>query len=239
MELLLGVIAFTTSLIAAIVGFGGGMLLIALLPLFLNPVLVIPIHGLTQITSNASRALFSLSDVKWSLLPAFLVGSILGTVLFGMILYTMPTTYIPLAIGLYILLNLWYSPFSNFIKRFENFYIIGALQTGLGLIVGATGPLSLTVLTKQLQSKDQVVATSAVFMTFSHLAKIPVFLLVSSELLESGYLIIAMICGAILGSYTGTKVRFSMDNNKLIGVIKLLLSILAINMMISVIIQSH
>ena len=27
---------------------------------------------------------------------------------------------------------------------------IGLLQTGLGLIVGATGPLSLTILTKEL-----------------------------------------------------------------------------------------
>ncbi|KZN62431.1 hypothetical protein N473_19450 [Pseudoalteromonas luteoviolacea CPMOR-1] len=234
MELLLGLLAFTTSLIAAIVGFGGGMLLLAILPIFLSPTLLIPIHGLTQVTSNVSRALFSLSDVQWSLLPAFSIGSILGTLLFGMVLYNMPTTYIPVAIGLYILLNLWYSPFSNFIQRFENFYIIGALQTGLGLIVGATGPLSLTVLTKQLQSKDQVVATSAVFMTLSHLAKIPVFLLVSSELQASSYLIIAMMSGAILGSYVGTKVRFSIDNNKLIGVIKLLLSILAINMIISV-----
>lgn len=234
MELLLGLLAFTTSFIAAIVGFSGGMLLLAILPIFLSPTLLIPIHGLTQVTSNASRALFSLSDVKWSLLPAFSMGSILGTLVFGMVLYNMPTTYIPLAIGLYILLNLWYSPFSNFIQRFENFYIIGALQTGLGLIVGATGPLSLTVLTKKLQSKDQVVATSAVFMTLSHLAKIPVFLFVSSELQTNSYLIIAMMCGAILGSYVGTKVRFSIDNNKLIGAIKLLLSILAINMIISV-----
>ncbi|MDK1286879.1 sulfite exporter TauE/SafE family protein [Pseudoalteromonas umbrosa] len=235
MELLLGLVAFITSLIAAIVGFGGGMLLIAILPLFLNPALVIPIHGLTQITSNASRALFSLSNVKWSLLPAFFVGSIIGTLLFGVVLYNMPTTYIPVAIGLYILLNLWYSPFSNFIKRFENFYIIGALQTGLGLIVGATGPLSLTVLTKQLQSKDQVVATSAVFMTLSHLAKIPVFLLVSSELLQSGPIIITMMCGAILGSYIGTKLRLSANNTQLINLIKVLLSALAVNMLLSVI----
>ncbi|MBQ4835666.1 sulfite exporter TauE/SafE family protein [Pseudoalteromonas luteoviolacea] len=237
MELLLGIIAFTTSLIAAIIGFGGGMLLIAVLPMFLSPAIIIPIHGITQIASNTSRALFSISYVKWSLLPAFLIGSVIGTLLFGLVLYNLPTTYIPAAIGLYLLLNIWYKPFANYVSQFENYYVIGVLQTGLGLLVGATGPLSLSVLTKQLKCKDEIIATSAVFMTLSHLAKVPVFAMFSSTLLQSGSLILYMVIGSIAGSYCGSKLRLSSNNAKLIWIIKLTLTALAIKMLASLFIS--
>lgn len=196
-ELLLGLIALSTSLVAGVIGFGGGMLLIAILPTFLPVNLLIPIHGITQLASNSSRMLFSLNDVKWSLLPKFFIGSLFGTALFGFVIYNMPTTYLPLAIGVYIVMNLWSPVFSNFMRQFENYYVIGFLQTGLGLIVGATGPLSLSILAKQLTSKDEIIATSSMFMTLSHLAKIPVFTVLGAALLEHISLISYMIVGSV------------------------------------------
>ncbi|MBE1299054.1 MAG: TSUP family transporter [Alteromonadaceae bacterium] len=233
-ELLLGFIALCTSIVAGVFGFGGGMLLIAILPVFLPPSLLIPIHGITQLASNSSRMLFSLTDVKWSLLPKFFIGSLVGTLLFGYIIYNMPTTYLPLAIGLYILLNLWSPDFSKFMRRFESYYVIGFSQTGLGLIVGATGPLSLSILTKQLQSKDEIIATSSLFMTISHLAKIPVFLAIGAALLTHLNLIVTMVLGSVLGSYVGTKLRLKADNDKLVWLIKILLTLLAIHMIANV-----
>ena len=236
-EIVLALIALVTSLVAGVVGFGGGMLLIAILPAFLNPSLVIPIHGITQIASNASRMLFSISHVKWSLFPKFFIGSLIGIFIFGYVLWNIPTTYVPVAIGLYILLNLWSPYFSKIMKQFESYYLVGVLQTGLGLVVGAMGPLSLTVLTKQLKSKDEIIATSSMFMTISHLAKIPVFAFIVSDLFDNVTLIAWMILGSILGSFIGTKVRFAVDNDKLVYVIKLLLTLLATRMILMVVVK--
>lgn len=233
-ELVLGLISLCTSVIAGVVGFGGGMLLIAILPIFLSPNLVIPLHALTQISSNSSRMLFSLSYVRWALFPKFFVGSIAGVGLFSYVLINLPTTYVPLMIGVYLVLNLWSPHFSLFIKRFENYYLIGLLQTGLGLVVGATGPLSLSVLTKQLKSKDEIIATSSMFMTISHLAKIPVFAVITSTLFENIVLIVFMVVGSIIGSFIGTKLRLSANNDLLILIIKILLTLLAIRMILVV-----
>ena len=183
-EYILGLISFFTSVIAGVIGFGGGMLLIAVLPLFLSPSLIIPIHGITQLASNSSRMVFSIKDVQWVLLPKFLVGSLIGVLLFGFLLSNMSMEYVPIGIGLYIILNLWSVRFSKFISQYESYYLIGLLQTGLGLIVGATGPLSLAVLTKNLRSKDKIIATSSMFMTISHLAKIPVFMAIGISLFD-------------------------------------------------------
>lgn len=236
-ELLLGVLSFFTSFIAGVIGFGGGMLLIAVLPIFLAPNVVIPIHGITQIASNSSRVVFSFSHVKWSLLPKFLIGSVIGTLLFGFLLFNVPADYVPVAIGLYIILNLWVSKFSMFVSKFESYYLIGLVQTGLGLIVGATGPLSLSVLAKEMKSKDQIIATSSMFMTISHLAKVPVYLAITPFLKGSILLITSMVVGSIAGSFFATKLRLKANDEKLILAIKVLLSTLAIKMLLSAVWQ--
>jgi uncharacterized membrane protein YfcA len=153
-------------------------------------------------------------------------------VLFSTLLFNLTTDYIPLAIGTYILLNLWLKPFSDAIKRFESFYIIGALQTGLSLIVGATGPLTQNILLKKLQDKDQIIATGAIFMSISHLAKIIVFGLIGFQFGEYFLTLILMSFGAILGSYIGSKARKKVDNLVYIQIIKYLLSLFAIKMII-------
>lgn len=116
-------------------------------------------------------------------------------------------------------------------KRYENYYLIGLLQTGLGLIVGATGPLSLAILTKRLTSKDEIIATSALFMTISHLAKIPVFMLIGISFFEHVQLLTFMIIGSVVGYFIGTKLRIMANNDVLILVIKVLLSLMALRML--------
>ena len=61
-ELTLGVISFLTSTVAGVVGIGGGMMLITILPSFLPLNALIPVHGLTQMSKcNFSRAVL---DIK-------------------------------------------------------------------------------------------------------------------------------------------------------------------------------
>ena len=58
-ELILAVAAFLTATVSGVIGFGGGMLLIAIMPMFLPPLAVVPVHGVVQLASNASRMAFS------------------------------------------------------------------------------------------------------------------------------------------------------------------------------------
>lgn len=233
-EILLTLFATVTSAIAGILGFGGGMLLIAIMPSFLPAAVIIPIHGIVQLASNSSRVALSLNQVAWHLLPAFLIGSVIGLGLFASLLLNISSDYIPLAIGIYILLNLWSKPFPSAMKRFESFYVIGALQTGLSLIVGATGPLTQSILLKKLHNKDQIIATGAIFMSISHLSKIIVFGFIGFQFGEYLSTLILMSIGAILGSYLGSRARKKVDNPAYIRLIKYLLSLLAFKMIIFV-----
>ncbi len=233
-ELFLGIITFLTSTIAAIVGLGGGMMLIAILPSFLPVNALIPVHGLTQVTSNLSRAIFGYKDVQYEVIPKFLIGSFLGIALFASILNFISLEYVPLFIGLYILLSLWSQKFNEKIKKYESYFLAGFFQTGLSMVVGATGPLSMTLLLKDYKDKDKVVATSAALMSLTHILKVFVFMYFGFVFFDYIGIILVMVIGAITGSWAGTKLRNIIDGKKFEIIIKILLTALAIKVIVGV-----
>ncbi|OCL88254.1 sulfite exporter TauE/SafE family protein [Arcobacter porcinus] len=236
--LFLGFLTFFTSVVAAIVGIGGGMMLIAILPSFLPTNALIPVHGLTQVSSNLSRAFFGRKDIEYSVVPKFLLGSFIGISFFAGILTLISLEYVPLFIGIYILLSLWNQKFNEKIKRYENYYIAGFFQTGLSMVVGATGPLTMTLLLKDFKDKDKVVATGALLMSLTHFLKILVFIYFGFVFFDYIWIIISMICGAVFGSFVGTKARNLIDGKKFTIILKLLLTILAVKLIIEVALKS-
>ena len=228
----LGLISIFTSLVAGVVGLGGGLMLIAILPSFLPIQALIPIHGFTQMFSNVSRAYFGYKHIQFEVVPKFLIGSIIGVSIIALILDMISIEYIPLFIGSYILLSLWSKRFNEKIKKYENYYIIGFLQSGLSVIVGATGPLTTTLLLKEYGDKDKVVATAALLMSITHSMKVLVFVYFGFQFLQYIDIITVMVVGVIIGSYLGTKIRDKVDGKKLVFVLKILLSILAVKLIV-------
>lgn len=236
-EIFLGLVTFFTSTVAGVIGLGGGMMLIAILPSFLPINALIPIHGLTQMSSNLSRAVFGYKDVKVEVIPKFLIGSLLGVSFFASILYFISLTYVPLFIGFYILLSLWNKKFNEKIKRFESYYLIGFIQSGFSIVVGATGPLATTLLVKDYDDKHTVVATAAALMSITHMLKVFAFMFFGFVFFDYIGILTAMIIGAIAGSWAGTKLRDKIDGKKFMMALKVLLSLLAIKIIVGVFIH--
>lgn len=233
-ELFLGIISFLTSTVAGVVGIGGGMMLIAILPSFLPLNALIPVHGLTQMSSNLSRAVFGYKDVQYEVIPKFLLGSAIGIGMFATVLTLISLEYVPLFIGVYILLSLWSEKFNEKIKRYESYFLAGFFQTGLSMVVGATGPLTMTLLLKDYKDKDKVVATGAALMSITHILKVFVFMYFGFVFFDYIGIIIAMIIGAVAGSWAGTKLRDKIDGKKFLLILKVLLSALAIHVIVGV-----
>lgn len=203
------------------------MILILTLPIFLTPAAIIPIHGVTQLASNSSRLLFSLKDIYWPYIPPFLVGAMVGTALFGVFLVNLPSDYIPLLISSYLIISLWLKPISNMMSKIENLYTIGCLQVGLGLVVGAPGPMTITLLMKKLQDKNQIIATASLLMAFTNINKIVVYGLLGFQFFAYLDIMLLTITGATLGSYIGTKLRHKIPNKPFMRGLKWLITSMA------------
>ena len=233
MEWQLTVIAFFTSLIAGVVGIAGGMVLVGVMPWYLPVPAIVPIHSAVQFFSNISRGLFAFSSIQWCYVKEYVFGALLGVCLFGAIYLWIPIDplqWITPAIGIYILLTLWWKGLSQLFEKVESFYLVAAIQTGLGLFVGPTGPLATCILVKSLTQKNQLVATLATFMTIGHVFKIAFFVFIGFAFHEYLGLLIMMSLAAISGSYVGTVIRGCVDASRFYLAVKLLLSGIAVLM---------
>ena len=227
--------SFSTSVLTALAGAGGGMVLIAVMPFFIAPQALIPVHGATQLFSNASRAWFGRKAVDFSDFRPFLIGSLAGTAVFAVLVNFLQLETVPLFIGVYILLSLWSKRFSDFLRRFENFYIVGFLQTGLSVFVGAPGPLALALLHRRHDHTETVVSTAALMMMVSHAMKMPVYVWLGFRFGDYLPLMAMMIAAATLGSYVGTRLRHVFSAAVLKKVVHWLLTLMAVQLIVRII----
>ncbi|QFU76844.1 sulfite exporter TauE/SafE family protein [Halioglobus maricola] len=226
---ILSVITLSTSTIAAVFGFGGGMILVATLPNILPVSAIIPVHSAVQLISNSSLAVFSWRSIHWAIVRDHLIGACIGITAAYLLLRDLDLTMTPAIIGAYILISLWSSSFSALMARIESFQILGAIQAGLSLIVGATGSLQLPALLRTLTNHHQVVSTIGVLVTTDHLLKLIIFYAVGFEFIDYAPSIACMSAAAVMGSYCGTLIRRRVDMTRHVWVIKLLLSALAVS----------
>lgn len=231
-EALLIVAALTTSTLTAILGMGGGLILIAFMPGLIPAAAIIPVHGIVQFFSNSSRAVFGWRFIHWGFTAAFIGGAIIGGLIAAGITTKINLEYTPLLIAVYILLTVW-GPKLQFKKAPRGeFFTIGLLQTGLSMIVGATGPLGqASMLAKGLQ-RDALVVTAASMTTFSHLIKILLFALLGFSFTAYWKIILGMSVGVIVGAFIGTHIRYRLPEELFRNILKWVLTLLAVRMLI-------
>jgi len=221
-----------SSTIAGVFGLGGGLVLVVMLPWFVPANAVVPIHGITQLGSNISRLMLSYRYVVWSLGPRFIFGTVFGIALFSLVLTSLSTKYIPVIIAIYLLLSLWIKAFEKLLSKIESFFVVGMLQGGLGLIVGAPGPLAITLLMKKLSHPDQIIATASLMLSFVNLAKVVTYAIFGFVFWDYIHSIIFAIIGAFIGSFIGTIIRKKVDPDRFLHLLKWLLTILALQTLI-------
>lgn len=236
-DILLALANLLTSALTGITGVGGGMILIGLMPFFVPAIAIIPVHGVTQFVSNASRAWFGRGDIDYRYFGQFVAGSLVGCIVFGILIRFITLELVPLFIGIYILLSEWSAGFNRVLRRFENFFLVGFLQTGLGVFVGPTGPLNIAVLKKHYTNNDVVVSTGALFMTVIHAIKVAVYVSVGFAFADYWQLLLMMVVMATLGSWLGTKLRHRIKIEWLTKALPWILTALALQLIGSIIIK--
>lgn len=230
--LILSVINLLTSTITGITGLGGGMILVGLMPMFLPAAAIIPVHGATQLASNVSRAWFGRKYIDRRYFKIYLAGVLCGAVVFGVAVRLVHLDLIPLLIGVYILLTQWSEKFNQLLKNFENFFVIGFLQTGIGLFVGAPGPIHMPLLMKKFDDNHVVVSTASLMVSFVHVIKIVMYMSMGFVFADYWQVIVLMIVSAVIGSWIGTRLRHHLPMAWLKKALPWILTIIAIKIIV-------
>ncbi|MBN7819664.1 sulfite exporter TauE/SafE family protein [Bowmanella yangjiangensis] len=227
-DISLFLLATLASTLAGVFVMGGGMLMVLVLPWFVPAIAVVPVHAVTQLASNSSRLVFAFEHIYWPAIGPYLFGSVAGTSLFAALLLSLPFELIPPFIAIYLLLSLWCVPFTQVLRRLENFFLAGFLQTGLGLVVGAPGPIALTMLSRRLENRESIVATASLMMLCGNLFKIGTFLWLGFHFADYWWPLVLTVAGACLGSLFGSLLRRRIAPQAFMLQLKWLLTLMAL-----------
>src|SRR3954464_15614233 len=80
---ILAVSALVTSFVSGILGMAGGMILMGILLALLPLPVAMMLHGITQLASNAWRALLWRKEVDWRVFRGYLYGAVAMTAFFA------------------------------------------------------------------------------------------------------------------------------------------------------------
>jgi uncharacterized membrane protein YfcA len=227
-------VAVATSIVSGVMGLAGGMLLLAALLLYLDPVVAIPFHGLIQLVSNASRAWFQRTHVRWDavwrfawpLLPAGAVGLAL--------LRAIPPDVGRLAIGGFVLLAVWVPQRLRFGAPAADPRRAlpwgGALVGFFSTSIGATGPLLAPFILALGLAPPATVGTLAACQIFQHLSKITLFGAAGFDFARFALPALAMSVAAIVGSAIGSRLLDHLPQRLFRSTVKLVLTVLALQL---------
>ena len=247
MELIILIIsAFITSSISAVLGMGGGIILLGIMAIIIpNGYMVIALHGIIQLISNTTRTFVFRKHLKIKLIKEFLIGAIIGAGLSATIIFLLikffevssaseiKVDFLKPLIGIFII---WYlflkGPKKE--KESKSFIKVGGISGLASIFVGATGPLIAPFFLNSNLSKENIIANKAACQMITHLTKIPLFIFFFNVNYIGEYkLLFPLILAVFIGTNFGKKILDMIPEKIFIRLFKTTLFIIAIKLIFS------
>jgi len=235
-----GVAALLTSILSAVAGLGGGVILLLVIAQFVAPTIAIPIQGAIQLVSNGSRAALLRSQISWPvvgwasilLFPASLLGVAVAT--------SLPEDVVRLALAAFVLVLAWRPDLlkSNARSRTPDdakFMLVGvgAASGLLNSTVGASGPVTSPFLKAVTASHKAFVASAAMTQVLAHISKLVAFSAQGWSISDYWNTIAVGVAGVIVGSWIGTRLLDRVSEANLDLLFKVVLTALAARVIFS------
>ncbi len=229
---LLIVASFFTSAVTASFGIGGGVMMLALMGLFVPVAALIPVQGLVQLGSNSGRAFVQRHHINRTFMRPFLAGSVVGAAVGAFTVVQLPDALMKIVLGAFILFITWGKVPGLKALTGAGLAIASAIIAFLTMFLGATGPLLASVFAALIPGdRKALVATSAAGLIVQHGLKVIAFGLAGFAFGQWLPLIAAMIATGFLGTLTGSRLLNRIPEDKFRLVFKLILTVLAADML--------
>jgi uncharacterized membrane protein YfcA len=225
--------AFLTSALTATFGIGGGVALLAVMASLVPVSVLIPVHGVVQLGSNAGRALVQIRHVVWPLLSVFSLGALVGALIGGQLVVTLPEALLKSFVGLFVLFMLWGPKVKGTKGGRLGLVLGGAFATVLTMFVGATGPFVAALLAPRLDERKRYVGTHAMAMTLQHSLKVVVFGFLGFAFGAWVPLMATMVAAGFLGTLLGSRLLHALPEAAFRTAFRWLLTVLAMQLIAS------
>lgn len=220
-----------TSMITASLGAGGGVMMLAIMALWLPPAAIIPVHGMVQLGSNGGRVAMTWRSVDWKTMAAFAPGVVVGALAGAWLLVALPPWVWQLTIALFVLYLCWGPRLPAMALGRGGVFVASAITSFISLFVGATGPLVAAFIKQMHQDRFVTIATFAMAMTLQHMPKALIFGVAGFLFRDWVWLIAGMIICGFAGTWLGLKLLSRLSNRNFHHIFNIVLTLLALRLL--------
>ena len=181
--------AFITSSISAVLGMGGGIILLGIMAILIpEGYIVVALHGIIQLISNITRSYVYRRYIKGEIIRQYFPGAILGLGVSACIIMILIQSFdiqstkdikvdiLKPLIGIFIIWFL-FGRRPKVKDEQPHFFGVGAISGLTTIFIGATGPLIAPFFLQGKLTKKNIIANKAVCQAISHTGKIPLFII--------------------------------------------------------------
>ncbi len=245
MELLiLTLAAFITSSISAVLGMGGGIILLGIMAIIIpEGYMVIALHGIIQLISNTTRTYIFKQHLKWDIINKYIIGAIIGLFISAFIIISLTNfsgvtsaneikfDILKPLIGIFIIWYLFFKKKRKEVKNNKSFVGVGLISGIATVFVGASGPLIAPFFLNRNLTKNNLIATKAACQTITHFGKIPLFIfLFNFKYADNLYVIIPLAIAVFIGTKIGKKILGFIPEEIFIKLFKTTLFLIAVKL---------
>ena len=238
--------AFITSSISAVLGMGGGIILLGIMAIIIpEGYMVIALHGMIQLISNSTRTYVFRDHIKKKIIKQFLVGAFIGVGVSVLILLFLiyffqvasaneiKVDILKPLIGIFII---WYLFFKKSKKeKIGSFVLVGGISGVTSIFIGATGPLIAPFFLSKNLTKENIIANKAACQMITHISKIPLFIyFFNMDYIGEYNILLPLILAVFIGTNFGKKILSFIPEELFKKLFKFTLFIIALRLIFSI-----
>lgn len=230
--------AFVTAILSAVIGMAGGIVLLTVMLLFMEPLVAIPLHGAVQLVSNSSRTVIQRNYVDRGILlryAALLLPMSFVGVEFAQLL---PASLTKTLIGVFVLAATWapglvlLGTHPEGVEPTRRFLTLGAVVGFLNPTIGATGPLIAPFFLNLGLDRRALVGTKAACQAAGHLAKLLAFG-VAGFVFSAWLTPLAILSGMVIaGTWLGSRILDHVSELWFTRLYRLVLTLIALRLIL-------
>ena len=238
--------AFITSSVSAVLGMGGGIILLGIMAIIIpKGYIVVALHGMIQLVSNLTRSYVFRKHIKKEIIKQYCPGALLGLLISSFFIIALIQIFnvtsakdikvdiLKPVIGIFILWFLYGKRITiNSVK--PNFFPVGILSGVTTVFIGATGPLIAPFFLQGKLTKENIISNKAACQAISHAGKIPLFIIFFDYTYFTDLeVLIPLIIAVFIGTNFGKKILYFIPENIFRYMFKGTLTIIAIKLIIT------
>jgi len=222
-------LTFISGFLSTSLGAGGGLLLVGIASV-MPAQHVVPIHACIMLVVSFFQWWLLRKKVDYEIFKPFIVGGCFGMMLAVPLIGLIEEHTLKFLLGTFLLLTTWFRLPRAFAQNKNYPWQCGIVSSYLGVFVGATRPMLMTLFGSRFNSHQVIVATTTACASVQHAGKLVVFASAGIAFTNFWLEIVTLIAVSAVGAWLGRNLLFSSNGDHLKIAVKLLISVLAVNL---------